>query len=205
MMDSMEAGQKTVTSPAPPRSAPRAVRTAAPDFPREPAMTARRPKSALCESTARGGSHPRTSAASATARDSRPAGSARRGIPMSWTTIRPQNPRAGQKTWACLSAAKATVSVALTEGPSNCPVSADRPDGRSAATTGRPAELIEKTARAALPERALVNPVPKRASTTASDAVSRRPKAAITPRRDSGVSSNPASRAREAFSAASPR
>ena len=48
-----DAAQKTVTRPAPARRAPRAARSAAPALPREPAMTASRPKSPLCASTRR--------------------------------------------------------------------------------------------------------------------------------------------------------
>ncbi len=60
----IDPGQNTVTRPAPPLNAARAARIAAPALPRDPATTATRPKSPLCESMGRTGSEAATSPAS---------------------------------------------------------------------------------------------------------------------------------------------
>ena len=54
-----------------------------------------------------------------------------------------------------LAAANATVTSAATHGPKSSPLSAERPEGRSAAITGRPEALIAATIRAASAMRAV--------------------------------------------------
>ena len=66
-----DSAQKTVTRPAPARSAPRAARMAAPALPREPATTASRPKSPLCESGGREAAAPHVRASASQRRAER--------------------------------------------------------------------------------------------------------------------------------------
>ncbi len=70
---------------------------------------------------------------------------------MSATTMDPQAARAGNATWQTFGAPNATVRSARTNGPIGAPVSEERPEGRSAETTGLPDRLMAATTRAAAP------------------------------------------------------
>ena len=146
-------GVAIVTSPAPDRSAPMAVRCAAPVFPSEPATTSTRPKSPLCESVARAGTISRMRSRVSSSRcGPSMSSSSGSGIPMSAITRSPACVSAGGNTSGIFGAASVTVIVASTAGPARPAVSAETPVGRSIATIGTPSPFMSATTVSRSPE-----------------------------------------------------
>ena len=115
----------TVTRPAPARSAPSALSTAAPVFPNEPPMTRRWPNSPLWASAPRGGHAAAASVRSLRKSASPRAWNASAGIPMSATSSSPTCREPGERRGARLGRANAIVTLARTAGPSTAPLSDD--------------------------------------------------------------------------------
>ena len=166
------AGVATVTRPAPLRSAPRALSTAAPVLPRDPATISTRPQSPLWASGARGCTSARTeSRVRRWSRGPSTASTADIGMPMSAITTSPATCSAGGRTSGTFGAASVTVRSASSTGPGSSLVSADSPDGRSIATTVAAEALTSATIVSWRPVSARLRPVPTIASTMTSAAV----------------------------------
>ncbi len=171
-------GTATVTSPAPPRTAPRAARIAAPALPGPPAHSRTCPKSPLWPSAGRGMSSVASSIACSRKRSPAAASTSSGGMPRSATTTSPIESEAGGRTCATLTAAKVTVSSASRCGPGISWLPPFRPLGRSTARRGTGSRFRASTSSATGPSSGRLRPVPKRASITRSDsaaaAISRR-------------------------------
>src|SRR5436190_6490301 len=87
------------------------------------------------------------------------------GMPMSAMTMSPARVSAGGRTSGSFGAASVTVSPASIDGPIGSAESADRPDGRSIATTGIPEALTSAITDSMSPDTGAFRPVPKMAST----------------------------------------
>ena len=124
---------------------------------------------------------------------------------MSATSTSPQASVAGGSRWQGFGAPKATVQAARIADAGASPRSAKSPDGRSAASTGRPDALTAAAARRAAPASGRERPVPKRASIAQSHSASERPSSRNPAARVSGVRTRPTADALSAFRAASPR
>ncbi len=103
------------------------------------------------------------------------------GMPMSITSSWPQRSAPGYMSWPIFGNANVAVTVARTAWPSGRPLSADRPDGRSIASTGRPAALMASIMAANTPATGVLSPVPSSASTTTPERSSRRASASTWP------------------------
>src|SRR5476649_566880 len=86
-------------------------------------------------------------------------------MPMSAITMSPARVSAGGSTSGIFGAASVTVRPASIDGPIGSAESADRPDGRSIATTGIPEAFTSVTTDSMNPEIGALRPVPKMAST----------------------------------------
>ncbi len=87
------------------------------------------------------------------------------GMPISAMTMSPAWSSPGGSTSGSFGAASVTVTPASIDGPMGSAESADRPDGRSIATTGMPDALTSAITVSTRPVTGALSPVPKIAST----------------------------------------
>jgi hypothetical protein len=176
------AGVTIVTRPAPARNAPRPDRIAAPLFPSEPATSKTCPKVPLWDLTERTSGNRANSSGPAQRSVPCPISStSAAGEPIAQTSNAPTASASRDRSWPTLGAVKVTVRCAQRTGPSaRCP-SEGSPEGVSTAriNSGRAAvaraerRLMDSMACAISPVAAPRRPVPRSASTMASESATK--------------------------------